>query len=258
MAVQSLRRDGKFWVVNEQLKTPLLVGAGGHQCPVARQIAGEHDRDERIVAAQEVEFFVDPARESDYRVEHQVPQLYFCDDLKGYGWCFRKGPFLNIGLGREDKTHLGAHLAGFVQNLKRRKVIPADAEFAFKGHAYLLYSHALRPLVNDGVLLIGDAAGIAYTESGEGILPSIESGLFAAETVLAAGGHYEKSALLPYETIVLERFGSRSGATASIALPEMVKRVVVKGLMATHWFVRGVVLDRWFLHARKPALVPVK
>lgn len=32
----------------------------------------------------------------------EMPELYFCNDMQGYGWCFRKGDYLNIGLGRLD------------------------------------------------------------------------------------------------------------------------------------------------------------
>jgi flavin-dependent dehydrogenase len=38
------------------------------------------------------------------------------------------------------------------------------------------------------VVLIGDAAGLAYAQSGEGIRPAIESGLLAAGAIVAAGG----------------------------------------------------------------------
>ena len=133
-------------------------------------------------------------------VEHDRPELYFCDDLKGYGWCFRKGNFLNVGLGREGNHRLVEHVHAFSRWLQSQGKVPADAPARFKGHAYLLYSHAKRPVVGDGVLIIGDAAGLAYAESGEGIRPAIESGLMAAQIVAAARGDYSKQRLSEYET----------------------------------------------------------
>ena len=54
------------------------------------------------VAAQEVEFPVTPEQEPQIQLRGEIPELYFCQDLAGYGWCFRKGNYLNIGLGRSE------------------------------------------------------------------------------------------------------------------------------------------------------------
>ena len=34
----TLHRDGTDWVINDRFRAPLVVGAGGHFCPVARQL----------------------------------------------------------------------------------------------------------------------------------------------------------------------------------------------------------------------------
>src|SRR5579863_7443511 len=52
---KSLRRDQDQWIVNEEIRTPLVVGAGGHFCPVARQVAQPLD-EQAVVLAQEIEF----------------------------------------------------------------------------------------------------------------------------------------------------------------------------------------------------------
>ncbi|MEJ0047557.1 MAG: hypothetical protein WDN04_16615 [Rhodospirillales bacterium] len=41
-------------------------------------------------------------------------------------------------------------------------------------------------------MLVGDALGLAYARSGEGIRPAVESALLAAEIVAAANGDYRK------------------------------------------------------------------
>jgi len=51
------------------------------------------------------------------------------------------------------------------------------------GAYLLLYPHARRELVRDGAMLVGDAAGLAYPQSGEGIRPAIESALIAAAVI---------------------------------------------------------------------------
>ena len=46
---------GSHWIVNETIRTPLLIGAGGHFCPVARWINGPMSA-ASVVVAQEAEF----------------------------------------------------------------------------------------------------------------------------------------------------------------------------------------------------------
>ena len=164
----------------------MLIGAGGHFCPVARHL-GASARKEEAVAAQEIEFEMTAEQREACAIHGDAPELYFCADLKGYGWCFRKGDFLNIGLGRLDAHSLPGHVSKFVQGLKKSGKIGFDLPAAMRGHAYLIFQETKRPVVGDGVLLIGDAAGLAYSQSGEGIRPAIESGLLAAKAIIGAG-----------------------------------------------------------------------
>jgi flavin-dependent dehydrogenase len=78
----------------------------------------------------------------------------------------------------------------FLHFLKYRNHVPRDAPGKFQGHAYILYGHTRRELLRDGLMLIGDAAGLAYPQSGEGIRTAVESGLLAAETIVSAKGTY--------------------------------------------------------------------
>ena len=242
------RVDGR-WLVNGKISAALVIGAGGHFCPVVRFLGANLGKGERAIAAQEIEFQMSDEQALHCGVEHDRPELYFCDDLKGYGWCFRKGNFLNVGLGREGNHRLAEHVHQFSGWLQSQGKVPADAPARFKGHAYLLYSHAKRPVVGDGVLIIGDAAGLAYAESGEGIRPAIESGLMAAQIIAAARGDYSKQRLSEYETQLAARFGERNGASLANSLPESWKLALARSLMQTQWFTRNVVLNRWFLHA---------
>jgi geranylgeranyl reductase family protein len=250
--LKTLARDGGDWLVNGEIRTPLVVGAGGHFCPVARQLGGHTGRAESVVAAQEIEFALLPRERSAYRVDDEVVQFYFCADLKGYGWCFAKGGYLNIGLGREDSHRLPEHVAGFCRWLQRRGVIPGSLPGKFNGHAYLLYPESRRPLTAEGALLIGDAAGLAYPRSGEGIRPAVESGLMAAAAIIEAAGDYRQGSLAPYASRLTARFGKRTPAAAgSPWLPQPIRRPLAASLMATRWFVRHVVVDRWFLQAQQ-------
>lgn len=252
--VRSLERRGDDWIVNGEIQTPLLIGAGGHFCPVARILGPRSCTPESVVAAKEVEFAMDATQEKTCGVRPETPELFFCRDLKGYGWCFRKGNYLNIGLGREDRHRLSEHLDAFCDFLKRRGKIPAGIPDRFHGHAYLLHGHGARELFDDGVLLIGDAAGLAYPESGEGIRPAVESALLAAETLIEAGRDYRQRRLAPYQQRLQARLGPAKSAENVRWAGQGLQRFIGSKLLSSAWFTRHVVLDRWFLHARQGAL----
>lgn len=252
----SLERTGDGWIVNGEVRARMLVGAGGHFCPVARRL-GASARKEEAVAAQEIEFEMTEARQRFCAVRAEAPELYFCEDLKGYGWCFRKGNFLNIGLGRLDSQSLPVHVAAFVRRLKESGKIAFDLPSSMRGHAYLIFRETRPRIVDDGVLLIGDAAGLAYSQSGEGIRPAIESGLMAAKAIVAAAGDYSTRRLEAYREMLAARFGEAGPDWATRIgqrLPPRLMQGVAAFLLGTHWFSRGVVLDKWFLHADQPAL----
>jgi 2-polyprenyl-6-methoxyphenol hydroxylase-like FAD-dependent oxidoreductase len=127
--------------------------------------------------------------------------------------------------------------------------------YRWKGHAYLLSEAPGRQVVDDGVLLVGDAAGLAYPQSGEGIRPAIESGLIAASTIIQAHNRYSRSRLRPYEDQLRDRFGiGRGSSFMSRVLPRTLGPVLGPWLVRTPFFVRHVLINRWFLHAHEPAL----
>jgi len=245
--VTRLRRAGKEWVVNDQLRTPILVGAGGHFCPVAR-VLGTRSAGEVAVAAQEVEWHLAPDQRAQCRVEPGVPELYFSQDLKGYGWCFRKKDHLNVGLGRVDRVALSRHLVDFVEGLQARGRLPSHLP-RWRGHAYLLNPSTPRPAFADAAVLVGDAAGLAYMESGEGIRPAVESGLLAARTILDAAGDYRRENLEPYQRRLERTFGEGKGPGLARFIPPMIVAGLGSAFLRSRWFTRHVVLDRWFLRS---------
>ena len=253
--LKSLERSGDTWIVNGNIQARVVVGAGGHFCPVARFL-GADARQEVAVAAQEVEFEMNSQQRDSCAIRGEIPELYFCPDMKGYGWCFRKGDFLNIGLGRLDPHSLPAHTSEFVRFLKKTDKVVFDLP-SMLGHAYLIFRETNRNVADDGILLIGDAAGLAYSQSGEGIRPAIESGLLAANAILAADGHYTRDRLANYRGMLLSRFGkSRADWSTRIGrrLPQRWMQSLARMLLTTRWFSRHIVLDRWFLHTHESTL----
>jgi menaquinone-9 beta-reductase len=81
-ALLSLERRGERWIANGSVQASVVVGAGGHFCPVAR-LVGAKPAGEQAVAAQEVEFEMDARQLAGCEVHGERPELYFCPDMKG-------------------------------------------------------------------------------------------------------------------------------------------------------------------------------
>ena len=253
--LSSLRREGRAWILNERLQAPVLIGAGGHFCPVARRfVPAAKENEDSVVAAQEIEFEMTESQREQCSVSGNRPELFFCPDLRGYGWVFRKGDFLNVGLGREHENHLSSHRAAFVEFLQAGGKIPRDIPQHFHGHAYRLRG-APQQAHEPGVLLIGDSAGLADRQSGEGIRPAIESGLLAASAILECRSATEADLSEVFQQKLQTRLSNQSSSAISAWIPSALRLSAARWLLSTHWFTRRVLLSRWFLHTEQPPLV---
>lgn len=240
--VNTIGRAHGQWMINGEFSAPVLVGAGGHFCPVARFL-GARVPSEPSVVAQEAECQLTPEQAAECALREDVPEIYFCRDMAGYGWCLRKGAWLNVGLGRLDRHELQRRLAQFRGWLTDSGRTPFPLDIQFHGHAYLLAECSERTIVADGALLIGDSAGLAAARSGEGIRAAVESGQAAAETILDAAGDYSARSLSPYRAFIEERFPRGHAQQKTSPLRSALAGI----LLAWPWFVRTQVLDRWFL-----------
>jgi flavin-dependent dehydrogenase len=193
------------------------------------------------------------AKEAEFKLEHtdsdvagDTPELFFCRDLEGYGWCVRKGDYLNIGLGRREQGDLNLHVQDFVTFLERHGLARRASQVRWCGHAYLASGTGPRPLIGGRVLVVGDAAGLAYPESGEGIKPAVESGRLAAETLIAARGRTGLDDLKPYEAELRRRYPAARRTPDALA---GIVKSLGRGLMRSPLFTRRVLIDRWFLRS---------
>ena len=256
-SIGKIERQGGRWVLDGDLEAGFLVGAGGHFCPIARQLGARPGPGEPTVVAREIEFEMSPEQERACPTRPELPELFFARDLRGYGWVVRKGRYLNVGIGRQDTAAFPRHVDAFLDWLEARGRIPPGTPRSLHGHAYLLHDQAPRPLVGEDVLLVGDAAGQAYNPSGEGIRPAVESGLLAARMLERTRGRPDAADLVSFERSVNERFGARHGRKRrgiTDWLPRRWRGPVAGAVLATPWFARNVVIDRWFLHRRDPPL----
>jgi menaquinone-9 beta-reductase len=254
--IRSLRRDGRDWVINETWCAPVVVGAGGHFCPVARELnpRPSHAAAEPVVVAQEIECRLDETGMAACRVRNDCPELFFWSDLMGYGWCVRKGQYLNVGAGRLTQSDFPAAVAAFKATLRARAIVPDNVLDAWKGHAYLLNVTSMRRVHDAGVILAGDAAGLALAPSGEGILAAVESGLMAADAIVEAGRSYRAERFAPYAARLGHRFGPRGRPSRLGWLPGWLSAVGGRALLRSPLLTRRLLIERAFLHrsAAKP------
>jgi len=204
--VKSIRSDGDHYIIDDLYSCKNLVGAGGTSCPVASLMFPGNRRKFRQVVTLEQEF--------KYPASDHNCHLYFGHyGTRGYAWYFPKGNgYLNIGIGgkanhfKSTGISIHQHLDHFLTDLVLHDLLDAKTAAGFKksGHPYYLISDHGKVKQNR-CFLIGDAAGLATYDLGEGIGPAIESALLTAAEILGTGS-YSKQAITKCSTTGLIGF----------------------------------------------------
>ena len=99
----------------------------------------------------------------------------------GYGWVFPKGDHANLGVGGwlDEGPRLRSHLA----RLAREHDVDPEALTEVRGHRLPMRPPG-SPAARGRVLLVGDAAGLVDSLSGDGIYEAFVSARLASEAVL--------------------------------------------------------------------------
>lgn len=209
----------------ETFSAPIVIGAGGHNCPVARAL-GDVSREEAVVVTRESETRLGAERLRELTPRHGTPELFAESDFKGYGWYFTKGDFLNLGIGcLSTGKDLHRRCDQLVHRLRTDGRLPESVELEpFRGHAYAVRIQKPRRIAGPRFLLIGDSAGLARGVSGEGIGPAVESARMAVDALLD-DAHDPAPA---YARALTARFGDgNAGALGWVA--ERTPRWVTEG-----------------------------
>ena len=232
-----------------EFEAPVVIGAGGHRCPVAASL-GEISSREEVVVAQESETQLAPADAAALARFMDAPELYVEPDLRGYGWYFPKGDWVNVGIGVTGGTDgsLPQRREALLSALRASGRLPAHVPIApFKGHAYVVRRQAPRRLAGPRFCLVGDAAGLARDLSGEGIGPAIRSGRLAADAVLA--WLHEGVPLDGYAREIERLYGRGEPGWIGRRLariPDAVARTVVRLVLGAGVARRRIVFDAIF------------
>jgi menaquinone-9 beta-reductase len=230
-------------------EAPMVIGAGGHRCPVARAL-GEVSEAEEVVVAQESETRLPAEWVERLGSFMRAPEIYVEPDLRGYGWFFPKRDFINIGVGctQGGDGSLPRRRDALLASLRASGRVPDGMPLEpFKGHAYVVRRQAPRRLSGARFCLVGDAAGLARDMSGEGIGPAIRSGRLAAEAVTAR--LRQGTPLEGYARRIVEKYGP--GELGWLAqrlsqLPDAVTRLGVRLVLGSAAARRRIVFDSVF------------
>lgn len=182
--VHEIRLEDGRYIVDGEYRARYLIGAGGTHCPVKRTLFAEVNpaNPGPLIIAQEEEFIHPNAKNTCH--------LWFLQDgLPGYAWYFPKSDgVVNVGVGggaigmKKHRDNLKRHWDLLVEKLDRYNLVRGH-EFHPIGHSY--YLRASSPVLRSGnAMLVGDALGVATLDMGEGIGPSIRSGINAADAII--------------------------------------------------------------------------
>lgn len=185
------------YLIDGEFQAIYLVGAGGTYCPVRNVLFKApivRQAKDQIVAMEE---------EFQYPVSENQCQLWFLENgLPGYSWYVPKsGGYVNVGVGgkvydlkRKNDT-IQRHWGLVVSHLEEVGLI--------KGHDYQPAAHTYYVRNSDqkvhsgNAYLVGDSAGLATRDMGEGIGAAIKSGLLAAESIIT-GKEYNPHSIPKY------------------------------------------------------------
>jgi len=184
--VQNIEKRGDFFVVDGKFQSRYLIGASGTFCPVYRTFFRKKKprRKDLMIASLELEF------EYDYTDENC--HLWFVqNNLPGYSWYVPKGNgVLNIGIGgyaekmKANNDSIRNQWDLFLKELNQRSLLE---KFNLEPRGYVYYLRDENDFVQyERVYLIGDAAGLATRDMGEGIGPAVRSGILAANSIAHA------------------------------------------------------------------------
>ena len=166
--------DGTYEVDagGETIRARVVVGADGAYSAVARLTDIATPR--TIFVAAEWDLHAPPDVLEDWRGR----MLFDCSVKPlGYAWVFPKKHYLNIGFGLPQRMARQVHT--FTERFARRTGLDPDWGYERRAH-WLPFARKGSEAVKGGVLLVGDAAGVADPTSGAGISWSVRSSAQAA------------------------------------------------------------------------------
>lgn len=182
--VRSIRREGQYYIIDDEFRCANLVGAAGTRCPVYRTLF--RGSDPRVKELQAVTL----EEEFPYQYQDDACHLWFFNKgLPGYSWYVPKADgYLNVGIGgmatklKRSQDDIKPHWREFTRRLGEVGLV-TDYEFKPSGYSYFIRGETECSRIGNAYI-VGDAAGLATRDLCEGIGPAVKSGLMAAASII--------------------------------------------------------------------------
>ena len=206
----------------------VLIGADGANGVVRRALNNE----QAFFNQAGLSFEIERDRIIEDRLDHQIMRVDWGTLPSGYAWIFPKGDFLNIGVGTPAafSKRLKPYLYDFLCHERILKTERIDLDtLHVSGHKLPSWTDRTT-LVDQNVLVIGDAAGLIEPLTGDGISYGVQSARLAAD-VVARWLNGRRSDLSEYReavqrAIVPELTSSRTLMTFLNAFPRMAHEIL--------------------------------
>jgi len=230
-------------------RAPLVVAADGNSSRLAVAV-GRERLENRPVGVAVRSYYRSAKLTHDEWLESHL-ELWDGDTLlPGYGWVFGLGDgTVNVGLGVLDSS--AASGKADYRALMQRWVGAADPAYGFSEEtrtepirgAALPMALNRKPAYADGLLLVGDAAGMVNPFNGEGIAYAMESGQIAAEVIAQAvkrpTAYSREKALADYPRLISQEYGGYYTLgrifLKLIGNPEIMRLCTQRGITHPHF-----------------------
>jgi len=181
--VRKIDKINGSYVIDGKYSCKYLLGAGGTRCPVYREFFHDQNPRSKLLQIATLE------REFRYDWENNECHLWFFGDgLPGYAWYVPKANgYINVGLGgkaekmKASTSRLRSYWDKFTKRLAEDGLV-RNAEFEPTGYSYYLRGN-VDVVRNGNAMIMGDAAGLASIDMGEGIGPAVRSAMLAADAI---------------------------------------------------------------------------
>lgn len=186
-------KKGKKWNVKVKTKdneiknfeTKIVIGADGFECYVGKW-SGLRPKWKKNEYCKCLSLELECPSIVDKNFFH----IAFGEEFKqGYAWIFPKRKTANVGVGVSPILNAKNALNFFISDYPKINGI-LGKNYLIKekrgGFIPITGPGKRNQLISNGVLLVGDAAGMVDPITGEGICPSMLSGISAGETIVAA------------------------------------------------------------------------